>query len=80
MLFIVLAALLPDDTGMAAVMAGWLVLGGHIIGLFIMGLVRVANAGTRTLGKQLLLASLVVAIIGHGLCFFNGLLNMGNIH
>ncbi|HEX2617255.1 MAG TPA: hypothetical protein VHL57_06910 [Flavobacteriales bacterium] len=79
-LFMVLAALMPGDGGMGMVMAGWAVLGLHVIGLFIVGLIEVATPEKRAHGKLLLLASLVVAIIGHGLCFFNGLLNMGNIH
>ena len=58
----------------------WGVLILHIVALFIMGLVKLAKAETKKAGGQLLLASLLVAIIGHGLCFFNGLMNMGNIH
>ena len=53
----------------------WVVLGLHILLLFIFGIVWISNKDSRWLGGQLLLASLLVAIIGHGLCFFNGLLH-----
>jgi hypothetical protein len=58
----------------------WAVLGIHIVGLFILGLVNLATSDTKKPGGQMLLASLVVALIGHGLCFFNGLMHMGNMH
>ena len=58
----------------------WGVLILHILTLFIWGVVNLVGPERKTSGGQLLLASLLVAIIGHGLCFFNGLLNMGNIH
>jgi len=58
----------------------WGVLCLHIVIAFIMGLVYLSGDETRKMGGQLLLAALVVAVIGHGLCFFNGLLFMGNMH
>ena len=41
--------------------------------------VKLTNEATKKAGGQMLLASLLVAIIGHGLCFFNGLVNF-NVH
>ena len=58
----------------------WGVLAIHIIALFIMGIVSFGKPEGKKAGGQYLLASLLVAIIGHGLCFFNGLMHMGNIH
>ncbi len=58
----------------------WVVLCLHILLLLIFGIVRMTNPDTRSLGGKLLLASLLVAIIGHGLCFFNGLVHFGSVH
>lgn len=60
----------------------WGVLIIHILLLFIWGLVNLASGveEKKSSGGKMMLASLLVAIIGHGLCFFNGLLNMGPIH
>lgn len=57
----------------------WGVLLLHMLGLFITGLVKLLTPETKKAGGQYLLAGLVVAIIGHGLCFFGGLLNF-NVH
>jgi drug/metabolite transporter (DMT)-like permease len=75
-LFTLIGMIVGDDV----IGIQWGVLAIHIIALFILGLVNLSNAGKRKEGGQLLLAALLVAIIGHGLCFFNGLMNMGNIH
>lgn len=58
----------------------WFILCLHIVLLLIFGLVRLSDTATRSLGGKLLLASLLVAIIGHGLCFFNGLVHFGSVH
>ncbi len=75
-LFILFGGLMKADV----IEVHWPVLILHIMGLFIWGIVKLTNAETKKAGGQMLLASLLVAIIGHGLCFFNGLLNMGNVH
>lgn len=60
----------------------WVTLILHILVLFIWGIVNLASGveERKSSGGKMLLASLLVAIIGHGLCFFNGLMHMGNIH
>jgi hypothetical protein len=58
----------------------WGVLAIHIIALIILGIVSFSNSDTKKAGGQYLLAALLVAIIGHGLCFFNGVMHMGPIH
>jgi hypothetical protein len=58
----------------------WGVLAIHIIALIILGVVALFKPETKTVGGQYLLAALVVAIIGHGLCFVDGLMHMGNMH
>ncbi len=60
----------------------WVTLILHILVLFIWGIVNLASGvdQRKSSGGKMLLASLLVAIIGHGLCFFNGLMHMGNIH
>lgn len=75
-LFMALGELMKD----AVIGIHWPVLIAHILVLFIWGIVKLTNEATKKAGWQMLLASLLVAIIGHGLCFFNGLLHMGNIH
>ncbi len=75
-LFIALGGVIGDNV----IGIHWGVLAIHIIALLILGIVNLSNAETKKKGKQMLLASLLVALIGHGLCFFNGLMNMGNIH
>lgn len=75
-LFIALGDVIKDEV----IAIHWPVLIVHILLLFIWGLVKLTNEATKKAGRQMLLASLLVAIIGHGLCFFNGLLHMGNMH
>ena len=75
-LFMALGEVMKDDV----IGIHWPVLILHIIGLLIWGIVKLTNEATKKAGGQMLLASLLVAIIGHGLCFFNGLLHMGNVH
>ena len=52
----------------------------HAVVAWFLGLVYLSSSETRKKGGQYMLAGLVIAIIGHGLCIFNGTLNMGNIH
>lgn len=54
--------------------AGVLVL--HIVILLVLGLRSLRHPERREKGKKFLLASLVVAIVGFGMCFFNGLLHV----
>ena len=75
-LFMALGEVMKDDV----IGIHWPVLIVHILLLFIWGIVKLTNDATKKAGGQMLLASLLVAIIGHGLCFFNGLLHMGNVH
>ena len=75
-LFIALGEVMRDEV----IGIHWPVLIAHILVLFIWAIVKLTNEATKKVGKQMLLSSLLVAIIGHGLCFFNGLLHMGNVH
>ncbi|MBS1582778.1 MAG: hypothetical protein JST66_11315 [Bacteroidetes bacterium] len=54
----------------------WGVLLVHILVLFVLGLAGLFRRTAVNNGRTLLLASLLVAIIGHGLCFFNGLMHL----
>lgn len=55
------------------------VLGFHIVALFVTAIRKGQNATTREEGKRYMLAALLVLLIGHGLCFFNGLVHF-NLH
>ncbi len=57
----------------------WAVLIAHAVGLFIFGLVRFFRGDAQRDAWQYIVASILVATIGHGLCFFNGLVNF-NAH
>lgn len=57
----------------------WGVLAIHIVVLFVLGLVGLFRRTAGKNGRTYLLASLLVAIIGHGLCVFNGLMHL-NVH
>lgn len=74
-LFFILNATLGND------MVGfqWAVLLLHILVLIVWGAVNLVTNKPEPAGGQLLLASLVVALIGHGLCFMNGLMTF-NVH
>ena len=74
-LFILLGEVMKDDV----IGIHWPVLIAHILLLFIWGIVKLTNEATKKAGGQMMLASLLVAIIGHGLCFFNGLMH-ANVH
>ena len=74
-LFILLGEVMKDDV----IGIHWPVLIAHILLLFIWGIVKLTNESTKKAGGQMMLASLLVAIIGHGLCFFNGLMH-ANVH
>ena len=65
----------PDIIGLH-----WGVLAIHIVALLIRGFVGLAKPEAKKAGGQYLLAGLLVAIIGHGLCFVDGLMHMGNMH
>lgn len=57
----------------------WFTLVAHAVVLFILGRKDMAQEGTKPLGKQKVLAGLSVLLVGHGLCFFNGLIHF-NVH
>lgn len=57
----------------------WFTLVGHSVVLFILGGKDLAREEARSMGQQKILAGVVVLIVGHGLCFFNGLLHF-NVH
>ena len=77
-LFMALGGLIGD----AVIGLHWGVLVVHILVLLIWGVINLASGVDvrKTSGGKLLLSCLLVAIIGHGLCFFDGLMHMGNIH
>lgn len=81
-LFMVLGFLIPNDYAYAVIPFQWGVLAIHIVVLFIWSIVSFTRPEPeqKSAGGKLLLAALLVALIGHGLCFFNGLMHMGNIH
>lgn len=76
----VLFMILGEWVGPDIIGIHWGVLAIHIIALFILGFRALFRPETKKAGGQYLLAGLVVAIIGHGLCFIDGLMHMGNIH
>lgn len=57
----------------------WGVLAIHILVLFILGIAGLFRRTAVSNGRTYLLASFLVAIIGHGLCVFNGLMHL-NVH
>jgi drug/metabolite transporter (DMT)-like permease len=71
-LFMILGTWLDE----AIIGVNWAALGAHIIALFILGIVKLTKPETKKTGGQMLLAGLLVGIIGHGLCFFNGLIHI----
>jgi fluoride ion exporter CrcB/FEX len=76
----ILFMILGEWVGSDIIGIHWGVLAIHIIALFILGVVFLFKPETKKSGGQYLLAALVVAIIGHGLCFVDGLMHMGNLH
>lgn len=71
-LFILLSGWAGDDL----IGVQWGVLMIHIAVLFILGLASLFRRTAGKNGRTYLLASLLVAIIGHGLCVFNGLMHL----
>jgi hypothetical protein len=57
----------------------WFALVAHGVVLFTLGIRALAQEGTKAVGQQQVLAGLLVLLVGHGLCFFNGLLHF-NVH
>ena len=57
----------------------WSTLVTHGVVLFILGIRALAKEGTKAVGQQQVLAGLLVLLVGHGLCFFNGLIHF-NVH
>ncbi|MBK9148253.1 MAG: hypothetical protein IPM12_10625 [Flavobacteriales bacterium] len=57
----------------------WAVIIAHAAGLMVFGIARFFKGDHQRNAWKYILASILVAIIGHGLCFFNGLVNF-NAH
>lgn len=57
----------------------WAVLLIHFVALIVIGAMAMRDPLTKPIGKQYFIASILVLLIGHGLCFFNGLLHF-NLH
>ncbi|MBK8612417.1 MAG: hypothetical protein IPN85_02845 [Flavobacteriales bacterium] len=57
----------------------WFTLVAHTVVLFILGRKDISIEGRKPFGKQKILAGVMVLLVGHGLCFFNGLLHF-NVH
>jgi hypothetical protein len=53
----------------------WSILVFHAVALFVTSIVKGRDPITREEGKRYMLAALLVLLIGHGLCFFNGLVH-----
>ncbi|MEO8068353.1 MAG: hypothetical protein ABI599_11725 [Flavobacteriales bacterium] len=74
-LFMLLQGVMGED----AIGWNWGVLLVQILVLFIMCIVRFAGK-VPDQGVQYLLAFLLVGLVGHGLCFVNGLLGFNGFH
>ncbi len=74
-LFFLLGAAVGDDV----VGPQWVTIIVHAVALLVISIVRFGRSGRSGEGPQYLLAFFLVLLIGHGLCFFNGLLNL-NMH
>lgn len=57
----------------------WATLISHSVILYIVGGIALGRDERRGYGLQLILSGTMVLLVGHGLCFFNGLLNF-NMH
>ena len=57
----------------------WFTLVAHALVLFILSGKDMVLGGRKPLGKQKILAGVMVLLVGHGLCFFNGLIHF-NVH
>jgi|GEM_PF-5063049 len=73
--FIGLAEVIGDD----AIGPQWAVLLAHFLVLIVMGTMAIRKPITKQVGKQYFIAAILVLLVGHGLCFFNGLLHF-NLH
>jgi 4-hydroxybenzoate polyprenyltransferase len=57
----------------------WFTLILHAVVLFVLGRRQILRKGSKATGQQMFLAASMVLLVGHGLCFFNGLLHF-NVH
>jgi uncharacterized membrane protein YdfJ with MMPL/SSD domain len=57
----------------------WFTLIMHAVMLFVLGRRQLLRDGSKATGQQMILAGSMVLMVGHGLCFFNGLLHF-NVH
>lgn len=74
-LFTLLGGRMFDD----AVEVHWFFILFHAAALCVAGFLALRNIEHRSRAKNYFLSMLLVLLIGHGLCFFNGLLNF-NMH
>jgi hypothetical protein len=49
----------------------------HAVVLFVIGRRQLLQKGSKVIGQQMILAGSTVLLVGHGLCFFNGLIHFG---
>lgn len=75
----ILFMLLQPAIGDNAIGWNWGVLLLHVVVLLIMCIVRFATK-VPDQGVQFLLSFLLVGLIGHGLCFVNGLMGFNGVH
>lgn len=71
--------LLSGSAGDRGIEWHWAVIIAHAAGLMAFGIVRFFKGDPQRNAWKFILASILVATIGHGLCFFNGLINL-NVH
>lgn len=57
----------------------WFIIILHVIFLCVLGFIALRKMEERARAKSYFLSMLLVLLIGHGLCFFNGLMNF-NMH
>jgi hypothetical protein len=56
----------------------WFILVFHAVMLFSIAVTKGREDHTREAGKSYMLAAVLVLLIGHGLCFFNGLIHLAH--
>ena len=71
----VLFFVLAGRTSFDVISFQWSILIAHAVALFATATVKGREALTREDGKRYMLAAMLVLLIGHGLCFFNGIRN-----
>lgn len=72
----VLFFVLVGSIGFDLVGFQWFILVFHAVMLFSTAVAKGREDDTREAGKSYMLAAVLVLLIGHGLCFFNGLIHL----